>query len=520
MAVDSSDYSTSGAERPFDANRPISLSGSTVTAFIGRTQRGPLNQPIRVGSFEEFRRVFGGHSSFSDLSHTVQHYFQHGGRLAVVVRVANRAIRATLELPAGDQPLRLQAREPGNYCFLRASVDYDGLDSDDQRFNLVVQRVARPGSQLVEDQELFHALSFLEGDKRYFADIVADSAMVQPVRPFPQQRPDATRAMHPGQPIPYVEMSANGSDGEELTDYDVIGSIDESTGLFALSSVEQVDLICIPPEPAGRDFGMTSFVAAERYSEQRHAMLVWDPPSSWTSSDTALIGLRNSGFESQNALIYYPRVRFSERSGRVKDAVPASGVIAALLSQHDREGPWRTFENSDMRLKAGLSPSDNIDERVAKALQRSGMNSFRHCDSGFAEFFGDVTLARSRSVSSLWQRLDRRRLAFFILASVERRVGAYFNSPNVQTSWKDVVLQVGGFLEELFARGALSGASSKQAYVVRAVADPSSGKANVLLRIGFALANAGELQFYDIIPGPSGVESRRARQIEPVRLAV
>ncbi|MGI9260188.1 MAG: hypothetical protein ACR2QQ_15255, partial [Gammaproteobacteria bacterium] len=377
-----------------------------------------------------------------------------------------------------------------------------------------------PGSQLVEDQELFHALSFVKGDKRYFADIVADSAMVQPVRPFPQQRPEATRATHPGQPIPYVEMGANGSDGEELTDYDVIGSIDESTGLFALDSVEQVDLICIPPEPAGRDLGTTSFIAAERYSEQRHAILVWDPPSSWTSSDTAIIGLRNSGFESQNALTYYPRVRVSERSGRVKDSVPACGVIAALLSQHDQAGPWRTFEHSEMRPKAGLSPSDDINERAAKALQRSGINSFRQSVGGFAEFFGDVTLARSRSVSSLWQRLDRRRLAFFILASVERRVGAYLNAPSAQTSWKDVVYQVGGFLEELFARGALAGASSKQAYVIRAAADPTSSESDFLLRIGFALANAGERQFYDVIPGPSGVKSRRAREIETTRLAV
>ncbi len=520
MAVDSSDYSTSGAERQFDANRPISLSGSTVTAFIGRTQRGPLNEPVRVGSFEEYRRVFGGHSSFSHLSYAIQHYFQHGGRLAIVVRVANRAIRATLELPAGQQSLRLQARDPGNHCFIRASVDYDGLGSDKQRFNLVIQRVARAGSQLVEDQELFHALSFVEGDERFFADMVEESALVQAVRPFPQQRPEATTATHPGQPIPYVEMYANGSDGEDLTDYDVIGSADESTGIFALDCVEQVDLLCVPPEPSGRDFGITSFIAAERYCEQRHAMLIWDPPSSWTSAGTALFSLRDSGFESQNALTYYPRVRFNERSGRVKDSVPASGVVAALLSQHDQAGPWRTLDQSDMRLKAGLVPTDDVSERSAKSLQRSGVNSFRYSDSGFAEFSGEVTLARSRSVSALWQRLDRRRLVFFILTSVERQVGKYFDKSSGQMSWPELVFQVGGFLEELFARGALVGTRSKQAYVVRAVADPSSGESDYLLRVGFALAKAGELQFYDIVTGPRGVQSRRARTTEAARLAV
>ena len=40
-----------------------------------------------------YRRVFGGHCSFSFLSFAVQHFFVHGGEAAVVVRVANRAIR-------------------------------------------------------------------------------------------------------------------------------------------------------------------------------------------------------------------------------------------------------------------------------------------------------------------------------------------------------------------------------------------------------------------------------------------
>jgi hypothetical protein len=236
MAVDPPGYSASGGERHFDANGRIPLTGCPVTAFIGRTQRGPLNEPVALGSFEEYRRIFGGHGSFSFLSYAVQHFFQHGGRSAVVVRVANRAIRAALELSAGEIPLRLEARDPGSYSYLRASVDYDGLDDESDRFNLVVQRVARPGSQLVEDQEIFHALSVSEGDRRFVGDVLSSSGLIKPTGPFPGQRPEATRAEHPGHPIPYIEMSSTGSDGEALTDYDVIGSIDEGTGLFEISA--------------------------------------------------------------------------------------------------------------------------------------------------------------------------------------------------------------------------------------------------------------------------------------------
>ncbi|HEY5624242.1 MAG TPA: hypothetical protein VIV14_10820 [Gammaproteobacteria bacterium] len=517
MAVDPPGYSASGGERHFDADGRIPLTVCPVTAFIGRTQRGPLNDPVSVGSFEEYRRVFGGHSPFSFLSYAVQHFFQHGGRFAVVVRVANRAIRARLELPAGEYPLRLEAHDPGSYSYLRASVDYDGLDEETNRFNLVVQRVARPGSQLVEDQEIFHALSVSQGDKRFVADVLTSSGLVKPAGPFPRQRPEATRAEHPGHPIPYIETSSTGSDGEELTDYDVIGSIDEGTGLFALDAVERVDLLCIPPEPVDRDFGITSFIAAERYCEQRKAILVWDPPASWSSPDSALIGIRNSGFESQNALTYYPRIWFSERNGRVRDRVPACGAIAGLLSQHDQSGVWRDLSRSDMQLKAGLSLTDSVDAHAIPLLLRSGVNCFRRNARGFAEFVGGTSLARSRSVSTLWQRLDRRRLAFFILSSVERHVASFVAGASEGVTWSDVVQQVGLFLDNLHRQGALAGAQPSQAFSVRAVAEPESGSRNALLQIGFALASPGELQFFEIFEGADGISSRRTRSVEIAR---
>ena len=132
----------------------------------------------------------------------------------------------------------------------------------------------------MEDQELFHSLSLVEGGKRFIADILENSALIRLARPLPCQRPDATHAPHPGQPIPYVEINSNGSDGGELTDYDIIGSNEEGTGLFAIDAAERVNLICVPPAPSGRDLSITTFLAAERYCEKRKAMLIWDAPSS------------------------------------------------------------------------------------------------------------------------------------------------------------------------------------------------------------------------------------------------
>src|SRR5690606_20535734 len=193
---------------------------------------------------------------------------------------------------------------------------------DPERFNLVVQRLSRPGSPVIEDQELFQNVSLAGGDARYVVDALKDSALVLVVGPLPSQRPDATRAAHPGEAIPYLDMSRAGSDGDALTDYDVVGSREEGTGLFALDRVERVDLLCIPPAP-GCDVGMTAFVAASGYCTRRRALLIWDPPWSWQTSGDALRGIRATGLASGNALAYFPRIRPRAEFARYPAGIPA-----------------------------------------------------------------------------------------------------------------------------------------------------------------------------------------------------
>src|SRR5690606_7785947 len=111
MAVESIGFRAEHHAR--DTAAPISLSPATVAAFIGRTERGPVDEAVPITSFDEYRRVFGGHTALGHVSYALQHYFLHGGEIAVVVRVANQASRAALEIPAGDGALRLVARRPG-----------------------------------------------------------------------------------------------------------------------------------------------------------------------------------------------------------------------------------------------------------------------------------------------------------------------------------------------------------------------------------------------------------------------
>ena len=133
--------------------QPIDIAPETTAAFVGRALRGPLNTPILIHHFREFRRCFGNSWSRSSLGPAVQQFFEHGGQNLYVVRIANNARGALICLPAGGSALVLRAMEPGSTERIRAAVDYDGIE-DEQLFNLTLQRV-NPANGFIVDQEMF-----------------------------------------------------------------------------------------------------------------------------------------------------------------------------------------------------------------------------------------------------------------------------------------------------------------------------------------------------------------------------
>jgi hypothetical protein len=519
MSSESLDFASGGAEPRLDGTQPIPISATTTAAFLGRTERGPLNEPVAVRSFDEYRRVFGGHCAYSFVSFAVQHFFQQGGESALVVRIANRATRASIAIPAGDDTLRLQARQPGSREFLRVSIDYDRVDDDPRRFNLVVQRLSRPGSQLVVDQELYQGLSMEQADERFVVDALQGSELVRLAGPLPSARPEATRPAHPGAPIPYLDMTAAGSDGDELTDYDLVGSNTEGTGLFALDRVADFDLLCIPPPP-GRDLGTTTFVAATRYCERRRALLVWDPPWSWTSADAAVLGVRGSSQVSHNAMTYFPRIRLRGESHRFASGMPACGAVAGILARCDRGARWHDLPPAEAALKGNLTPVLDLQDRERGALHRHGVNSLVRVQGGASLLQGNVTFAGPRAVATLWQKLDVKRLTSFVVRSIERHTRWVFEAGEPAAAAAALERQVWIFLSRLQQRGAFAGANAEQAFFVRTgtrrFADRAAAPRPLVLRIGFAPLRPVEFLEYEFRYHPNGMitEAVPARDVE------
>ena len=65
---------------------PLEAVETGVCAFLGVTASGPSNEPTRVGSFEQYARIFGDDESFT--SQAVQGFFDNGGASAYICNVA------------------------------------------------------------------------------------------------------------------------------------------------------------------------------------------------------------------------------------------------------------------------------------------------------------------------------------------------------------------------------------------------------------------------------------------------
>jgi hypothetical protein len=262
-------------------DQPIDVLPETTAAFIGRALRGPLNHPVLIHGFGEFRRRFGDVWTRSSLGPAVKQYFEHGGKNLYIVRVANNARGAMICLPASGSALVLRALEPGSTERIRAAVDFDGIDAEnDKLFNLTLQRID-PGTGLVTNQEMFRRVSYVEHANDFVADLLLTSTLARVEQPFPTHRPEATSGVNVSFDSSYVGHAQEGSDGRELSDYDLVGSHRHETGLSALQQIDYFDLLYLPPPGKARDLGPASVLAAELYCRQRGAMLIVDPPSDW-----------------------------------------------------------------------------------------------------------------------------------------------------------------------------------------------------------------------------------------------
>jgi len=175
--------------------RTITGVATSITAFIGRAIRGPVNTPVVINSNADFQRIFGGLWLPSTLGYAVADFFLNGGSQAIIVRLFNPetgggAVAGKAQLNVGG--LSLEAADEGRWGrSLRASVNKDipqevademGLPVADL-FNLIVREV--DANEAVIRSETFSNVSVKESSRRIDRVLKDDSQLVKWRGTFP-----------------------------------------------------------------------------------------------------------------------------------------------------------------------------------------------------------------------------------------------------------------------------------------------------------------------------------------------
>jgi hypothetical protein len=494
------------------AEQPIARASAHLTAFVGRTLRGPIDRPVPIHSFADFQQEFGGLWQPSPLSYAVEHFFEQGGRQAVIVRVANGASPVTLSLRCGRQTLQLEARAPGTREFLRASIDYDHLDGDDeQRFNLVVQRVRAPGSERIEAQETFRGLSIDPSSPRFVGFALLESHLARVRGEVPTVRPDRTLMPGTNLPVGYVSSNPDGDDGRPITDYDVIGSATRRSGLFALEDVDELAFLYIPPLTRTIDVGVSTVLVAAKFCRQRRAMLIVDPPTAWNSAAEAVLGLKRLNFHSDHALMFYPRIVATDRLRGRPEVFGNGGAVAGLLSRTgEAVSAAIAARDAEPLLRAGTRLAREVAPADRWSLSAHGVNVLHAVRSTDRERPPLRTLACGASASSDWSYLSQRRFALFVINSIERGTRWCVLRPGDPTVWQRVAAQVRVFLRELHSAGAFASVPPDQAYYVicdeRINEESEPHIVNILVQ--FAATHAGEYHSFMVSHSVNGATVR------------
>lgn len=106
--------------------RTITGVATSITAFLGRAARGPVNEPFTITSYGDFERTFGGLLVDYPMSYAVRDFYLNGGSEAIIVRLfrdkgleAARDVAKAAEDSTSDKPADVAkaARDKANTSY-------------------------------------------------------------------------------------------------------------------------------------------------------------------------------------------------------------------------------------------------------------------------------------------------------------------------------------------------------------------------------------------------------------------
>lgn len=456
-----------------------------IAAFAGGTRRGPVGKPVRIEGWQQYVEIYGDITDTADLGLSLRGYFENGGEIAYVTRLAGEPLAtAKGEWILGDvdpgtqqwignapaaaafegSSYRVAATSPGtwgndlqvDFCYARVG------ESGDPQIDIVVRCPAEP-------------VEYLTGiaPESLVAEVAARSNLIRlaVVAPAPEPVPDVG-------PLRMAWMSVVLSGGKDS----VAKHEDYLTSTTAMASVREAALLAFPDlhrlpgeGHQGRNVLANAIAAADSRLD-RQVLAALPPDVLSVAGAGAWLHTARLGFGQdliRSLAVYHPWLEVEDPLGRPESPhrrISPVGHIAGVISRMDRErGAHYTPANVAMHGAVDVVEGYSEDEQAL--LLAAGINLVR-CQSGRGlQVWGGRTAADPaadrRGVFLAHRRLIHR------LVRVIRRVAEPLvfdvNGPGMRLT---LVRTITGVLLEAYRAGALRGERAEEGF--RVVCDESN----------------------------------------------
>lgn len=459
--------------------RTITAATTSVAAFVGRAKWGPIDTPLKVNSYADFERKFGGLWEKSPMTYAVRDFYLNGGSQAIIVRLYKSSTpgeqgKATLTLDS----VTFEALNPGAWGNnLQVKVNHDALDAT-SGFSLTV--MLKSSTDEVIKVEKFLNVSSTSDSPRYFERVLKNESTLITASSSDDTRPSETEDF---------ESLTSGNDGQVLS----LSSFE--TGLYALDKGDPFNLLCIPPHDFDVEIESSLMSKAAEYCAKRRALFIVDPRKDWTTKDEAKGGIKNdfNGIANKkNAAVFFPLLKQPNplKDYQVESFAPC-GAVAGVMARTDGErGVWKAPAGTDARLNGVPELSIPLTDEDNGDLNPLGLNCLRNIPGGGNVIWGARTLDGDDRLASEWKYIPVRRTALFIEESLYRGTQWVVFEPNDEPLWAQIRLNVGVFMQDLFRQGAFQGKTPKEAYFVKCDSESTTqsdinlGVVNII--VGFA----------------------------------
>jgi phage tail sheath protein FI len=483
-------------------SKPIEGAGTSVAAFVGFAEKGPVGQPTFIPNWTEFTTTFGGFVKGTYLANAVYGYFLNGGGRCYVSRLpggsAAAATKAVVALPSQAKPaiegFTISALEegPAGADISVEIIKPSGEGVPEDAFTAIVRRGTT--------EEKFENLTVRRGrGLRNVLDIVNKESKLIQLAEKESALTGVEKTPNPGSYKLALAEAKTTALAKLSTDV-IVGSAADRTGILGLEVAEDVTMVCAPDIWALYQAGNVTMdqvkavqlgmIAHCENMKDRFAIL--DCPPELSPQKVKDWRMKEAGYDTKFGAVYYPWIKLTDPTGDGTIMIPPSGYMAGIYARSDSErGVHKAPANEVVRGAIGVE--SQITKGEQDILNPIGVNCIR-------AFPG-------RGIR-VWGYINVRRLFSFVEESIQQGTQWIVFEPNDPALWARIRRDVSSFLTMVWRSGALFGLTPEEAFYVKCDAENNPPAlrdlGQVVIEIGMAPVKPAEFVIFRISQWAAG----------------